>query len=83
MILTENKDDHEVDVKIGFSDSDEDADGEEYHYGDLVAAGLTRLSFNNEGFIDSVVVTLSGAIFDNQILDSELEQIVRHEIGHF
>ena len=82
LAFVENKDGDKADVKIGFSDSDEYADGEEFHYGESVAAGLTRLTFNNKGFIDRVDVTLSGGIFDNQIDDSELEQIVRHEIGH-
>ena len=72
----------EADVDIGFSDIDEDADGEEYDFEGSVAAGVTRLSFDNEGFIDSVDVTLSGGIFGSQFQDSALEQIARHEIGH-
>jgi predicted Zn-dependent protease len=82
LAFVENKDDVKGEVKIGFSDSDEGADGQEFHYGESVAAGLTQLSFSNAGFIDRVDVTLSGGIFDNQIDDSELEQIIRHEIGH-
>lgn len=82
LVFIENNDADKAEVNIGFSNSDEDADGEEFHYGDSVAAGLTQLNFNNEGFIDSVDVTLSGGIFNYQIGDSELEQIVRHELGH-
>lgn len=75
-------DDGEADIEIGFSDNDEDADGEEYDYGGSVAAGVTRLGFDNGGFIDGVEVTLSGGVFDNQFQDTALEQIAKHEIGH-
>lgn len=70
------------DVEIRFSNSDEDADGEEYDYGDSVAAGVTQLRFDNEGFVDSIEVTLSEGIFGNRIENSALEQVARHEIGH-
>jgi len=82
LVVIENKDGDEADVEIDFPDIDEDADGEEYDFEGSVAAGITRLSFDNEGFIDNVDVTLSGGIFGNQFQDSVLEQITRHEIGH-
>jgi predicted Zn-dependent protease len=82
LTFVDNKDPEKADVKIGFSDSDEDADGEEFHYGESLAAGLTKLTLNDKGFIDRVDVVFSGSIFDNKIDESELEQIVRHEIGH-
>lgn len=84
LVLVERSDgdDDDADIEIGFSDNDEDADGEEYDYGGSVAAGVTRLGFDSKGFIDSVEVTLSGGIFDNQFQDTALEQIAKHEIGH-
>jgi len=82
LIFVEKQDDIEADVEIGFSDSDEDANDEEFDYGDPIAAGKTEFRFNNKGFIDSVEVTLSGGIFGNGFQNSELEQIARHEIGH-
>lgn len=82
LVFIENMDDDDVDVEIGFSDNDEDADGEEYDFEGSVAAGVTRLTFDDEGFIDNVDVTLSGGIFEYQFYDSALEQIARHEIGH-
>lgn len=45
-------------------------------------AGLTKLYLNDKGFIDGIDLTLSSGIFDTKIDESELEQIVRHEIGH-
>jgi hypothetical protein len=36
---------------------------EEYDYEGAVATGVTRLRFDDEGFIDSVDTTLSGGIF--------------------
>jgi hypothetical protein len=33
LAFVENKDGDKAEVKIGFSDSDEDADGQEFHYG--------------------------------------------------
>lgn len=82
LVLVERDNDDDADIEIGFSDNDEDADGEEYDYGGSVAAGVTRLGFDNEGFIDSVEVTLSGGVFDNQFQDTALEQIAKHEMGH-
>lgn len=82
LIFVEKQDDSEADVEIGFSDSDEDANDEEFDYGDPVAAGKTEFRFDNLGFIDSIEVTLSGGIFGNGFQNSELEQIARHEIGH-
>lgn len=82
LILVEKQDDRDADVEIGFSDSDEDANDEEFDYGDPIAAGKTEFRFDNNGFIDSIEITLSGGIFDNGFQDSELEQIARHEIGH-
>lgn len=82
LILVEKQDDSNADVEIGFSDSDEDANDEEFDYGDPIAAGKTEFHFDNNGFIDSIEITLSGGIFDNGFQDSELEQIARHEIGH-
>ncbi|MGH9977396.1 MAG: matrixin family metalloprotease [Nitrososphaeraceae archaeon] len=82
LIFVEKQDDSEADVKIGFSDSDEDANDEEFDYGDSIAAGKTEFRFDNMGFIDSIGVTLSGGIFGNGFQNSELEQIARHEIGH-
>jgi hypothetical protein len=82
LILVETQDDSDADVEIGFSDSDEDANDEEFDYGDPIAAGKTEFRFDNNGFIDSIEVTLSGGIFDNGFQNSELEQIARHEIGH-
>lgn len=82
LIFVENQDDDEADIEIGFSDSDEDANDEEFDYGDPIAAGKTEFRFDNMGFIDSIGVTLSGGIFGNGFQNSELEQIARHEIGH-
>ena len=82
LIFAEKQDDSEADVEIGFSDSDEDANDEEFDYGDPIAAGKTEFRFDNKGFIDSIKVTLSGGIFGNGFQNSELEQIARHEIGH-
>ncbi|MPZ07655.1 MAG: matrixin family metalloprotease [Nitrososphaeraceae archaeon] len=84
LIFVEKQDDssNEADVEIGFSDSDEDANDEEFDYGGPVAAGKTEFIFDNKGFIDSIEVTLSGGIFGNRFQNSELEQIARHEIGH-
>jgi hypothetical protein len=82
LMFVEKQDDSEADVEIGFSDSDEDANDEEFDYGDSIAAGKTEFRFDNKGFIDSIEVTLSGGIFGNGFQNSELEQIARHEIGH-
>ena len=82
LIFAEKQDDNEADVEIGFSDSDEDANDEEFDYGDPIAAGKTEFRFDNKGFIDNIEVTLSGGIFGNGFQNSELEQIARHEIGH-
>ena len=82
LIFVEKQDDSEADVEIGFSNSDEDANDEEFDYGDSIAAGKTEFRFDNMGFIDSIEVTLSGGIFGNGFQNSELEQIARHEIGH-
>jgi len=82
LVFLENMADDGADVNIDFSDNDEDADGEEYDFEGSVAAGVTRLIFDDEGFIDNVDVTLSGGIFEYQFYDSALEQIARHEIGH-
>ena len=82
LIFIEKQDDSEADVEIGFSDSDEDANDEEFDYGDPIAAGKTEFRFDNMGFIESIEVTLSGGIFGNGFQNSELEQIARHEIGH-
>jgi predicted Zn-dependent protease len=82
LIFVEIQDDSEADVEIGFSDSDEDANDEEFDYGDSIAAGKTEFRFDNMGFIDSIEVTLSGGIFGTGFQNSELEQIARHEIGH-
>ena len=82
LIFAEKQDDSEADVEIGFSDNDEDANDEEFDYGDPIAAGKTEFRFDNKGFIDSIKVTLSGGIFGNGFQNSELEQIARHEIGH-
>jgi hypothetical protein len=82
LIFVEKQDDSEADVEIVFSDSDEDANDEEFEYGDSIAAGKTEFRFDNRGFIDSVDVTLSGGIFGNQFHNSALEQTARHEIGH-
>lgn len=82
LIFVEKQDDSEADVTIGFSDSDEDANDEEFDYGESIAAGKTEFKFDNTGFIDSIEVTLSGGIFGNGFQNSELEQIARHEIGH-
>jgi hypothetical protein len=82
LIFVEKQDDSEADVEIGFSDSDEDANDEEFDYGDSIAAGKTEFRFDNKGFIDGIEVTLSGGIFGNEFQNSELEQIARHEIGH-
>jgi predicted Zn-dependent protease len=82
LIFVEIQDDSEADVEIGFSDSNEDANDEEFDYGDSIAAGKTEFRFDNMGFIDNIEVTLSGGIFGNGFQNSELEQIARHEIGH-
>jgi hypothetical protein len=84
LIFVEKQDDssNEADVEIGFSDSDEDANDEEFDYGDPIAAGKTEFNFDNKGFIDTIKVTLSGGIFGDRFQNSELEQIARHEIGH-
>lgn len=83
LIFVEKQDDSsKADVEIGFSDSDEDANDEEFDYGDPIAAGKTEFNFDNKGFIDSIEVTLSGGIFGDRFQNSELEQIARHEIGH-
>jgi matrixin len=82
LIFVEKQDDSEADVEIGFSDSDEDANDEEFDYGDPIAAGKTEFRFDTKGFIDSIEVTLSGGIFGNGFQNSELEQIAQHEIGH-
>ncbi|MGH9993966.1 MAG: matrixin family metalloprotease [Nitrososphaeraceae archaeon] len=84
LIFVEKQDDSstEADVEIGFSDSDEDANDEEFDYGDPIAAGKTEFNFDNNGFIDTIEVTLSGGIFGDRFQNSELEQIARHEIGH-
>jgi Matrixin len=82
LIFVEKQDDSGADVEIGFSDSDEDANDEEFDYGDPIAAGKTEFRFDTKGFIDSIEVTLSGGIFGNGFQNSELEQIAQHEIGH-
>jgi Matrixin len=84
IIFVEKQDDssNEADLEIGFSDSNEDANDEEFDYGDPIAAGKTEFNFDNKGFIDSIEVTLSGGIFGDRFQNSELEQIARHEIGH-
>ena len=82
LVFIENQDNDEVDVEISFSDSEEDANDEEYDYGDPIAAGKTQFRFDNEGFIDNIEVTLSEGVFGNRFQDSALEQIARHEIGH-
>jgi hypothetical protein len=84
LIFVEKQDDssNEADLEIGFSDSNEDANDEEFDYGDPIAAGKTEFNFDNKGFIDSIEVTLSGGIFGDRFQNSELEQIARHEIGH-
>ena len=63
LIFAEKQDDSEADVEIGFSDNDEDANDEEFDYGDPIAAGKTEFRFDNKGFIDSIKVTLSGGHF--------------------
>ena len=82
LIFVEKQDDSEADLEIRFSDSDEDANDEEFEYGDAIAAGRTEFRFDDTGFIDSIDVTLSGGIFGNGFQNSELEQVARHEIGH-
>ena len=82
LIFVEKQDDSEADVEIGFSDNDEDANDEEFNYGDSIAAGKTEFRFDSNGFVDSVEVTLSGSIFGNGFQNSLLEQIARHELGH-
>jgi Matrixin len=82
LMFVENQDDSEADVEIGFSDSDEDANDEEFSYGDSIAAGKTEFRFDSNGFVDSVELTLSGSIFGNGFQNSMLEQIARHELGH-
>jgi hypothetical protein len=74
--------DDKVEVEIGFSDSDEDANNKEYDYGDPIAAGKTQFKFDSKGFIDNIVVVLSKGIFGERFQSSALEQIARHEIGH-
>jgi hypothetical protein len=71
-----------IDVEIGFSDSDEDANNEEYDYGDPIAAGKTQFRFDSKGFIHNIDVVLSKGIFGERFQSSALEQIARHEIGH-
>jgi Matrixin len=80
--IQDNDASDDPDVEIGFSNIDEDADGEEYDSGDSVAAGVTHLRLDNEGFVDSIEVTLSEGIFGNRFESSALEQVARHEIGH-
>jgi Matrixin len=82
LIFVEKQDDSEADVEIGFTDSDEDANDEEFDYGDSIAAGKTEFRFDSNGFVDSIEVTLSGSIFGNGFQNSLLEQIARHELGH-
>jgi hypothetical protein len=82
LMFVEKQDDSEADVEIGFSDSDEDANDEEFSYGDSIAAGKTEFRFDSNGFVDSVELTLSGSIFGNGFQNSLLEQIARHELGH-
>jgi Matrixin len=82
LIFVEKQDDTEADVEIGFSDNDEDANDEEFNYGDSIAAGKTEFRFDSNGFVDSIEVTLSGSIFGNGFQNSLLEQIARHELGH-
>ena len=82
LIFVEKQDDSEADVEIGFSDNDEDANDEEFNYGDSIAAGKTEFRFDSNGFVDSIEVTLSGSIFGNGFQNSLLEQIARHELGH-
>jgi Matrixin len=82
LIFVEKQDDSEADVEIGFTDSDEDANDEEFDYGDSIAAGKTEFRFDSNGFVDSIEVTLSGSIFRNGFQNSLLEQIARHELGH-
>ena len=82
LIFVEKQDDSEADVEIGFSDNDEDANDEEFNYGDSIAAGKTEFRFDSNGFVDSIDVTLSGSIFGNGFQNSLLEQIARHELGH-
>jgi hypothetical protein len=82
LIFAEKQGDSEADVEIGFSDNDEDANDEEFNYGDSIAAGKTEFRFDSNGFVDSVEVTLSGSIFSNGFQNSLLEQIARHELGH-
>ena len=82
LIFVEKQDDNEADVEIGFSDNDEDANDEEFNYGDSIAAGKTEFRFDSNGFVDSIEVTLSGSIFGNGFQNSLLEQIARHELGH-
>lgn len=82
LIFVEKQDDSEADVEIGFSDSDEDANDQEFDYGDSIAAGKTEFRFDNNGFVDNIQVTLSGGIFGSGFQNSELEQIARHEVGH-
>jgi hypothetical protein len=82
LIFAEKQDEGEADVEIVFSDGDEDANDEEFDYGDPIAAGKTEFRFDSTGFIDNIEVTLSGGIFGSGFHNSELEQIARHEIGH-
>jgi hypothetical protein len=82
IIFVEKQDDSEADVEIGFSDNDEDANDEDFNYGDSIAAGKTEFKFDSNGFVDSIEVTLSGSIFGNGFQNSLLEQIARHELGH-
>ena len=71
-----------ADVEIGFSDIDEDANDEEFNYGDSIPAGKTEFNFDSNGFVDSIKVTLSGGIFNNGFRNSLLERIIIHEFGH-
>jgi major membrane immunogen (membrane-anchored lipoprotein) len=82
LMFVEKQDNSEADVEIGFSDSDEDANDEEFNYEDSIAAGKTEFRFDSNGFVDSVELTLSGSIFGNGFQNSMLEQIARHELGH-
>jgi hypothetical protein len=74
--------DDRLEVEIGFSDSDEDANNDDYDYGDPIAAGKTQFRFDSKGFIDYTDVVLSKGILGERFQSSALEQIARHEIGH-
>jgi hypothetical protein len=76
LIFVEKQGDSRADIEIGFSDIEEDANGEEFNYGDSIPAGKTEFRFDDNGFVDTIEVTLSGGIFSDGVRNSLLEQIV-------